>query len=214
VLGIVAPVHFISIAEESDLICDLGQWALRESCAQISRWRQDGLPAIPIAVNLSARQINPALPRLLADCAGEKGVEPSMLELEVTETMLIARPEASRKVLEQVSSSGNSIMLDDFGVGYSSLSYVKLLHLNGIKIDRSFVSDITDSRHDKAIVSAIVGLAHGLGFRVVAEGIESEAQLTVLRDLGCDEAQGFHLSRPMSGEQIAAQFLAPAVQTR
>ena len=207
-LGIVAPVHFISVAEESGLICELGHWALRESCAQIARWRQDGLTAIPIAVNLSARQITSDLPGLLSDCARERGVDPGMLELEVTETMLIARPEATRRVLEQVTANGSSIMLDDFGVGYSSLSYVKLLHLSGIKIDRSFVSDIADSRHDKAIVSAIVGLAHGLGFRVVAEGIESEAQLQVLRDLGCDEAQGFHLSRPMSGEQIASEFLA------
>ena len=137
-----------------------------------------------------------------------------MLELEVTETMLIARPEASRKVLEQVTNNGISIMLDDFGVGYSSLSYVKLLHLSGIKVDRSFVSDITGSRHDRAIVSAIVGLAHGLGFRVVAEGIESEAQLNALRDLGCDEAQGFHLCRPLTGEQIAADYLATGNRKR
>ncbi|MEO8102804.1 MAG: EAL domain-containing protein [Betaproteobacteria bacterium] len=207
-LGIVAPIQFIAVAEESDLICDLGQWALGEACAQIARWRQAGLPAVPIAVNLSARQIAPELPGILATCAQARGVHPGMLELEVTETMLIARPEASRKVLEQITTNGNSIMLDDFGVGYSSLSYVKLLHLSGIKIDRSFVSDIAGSRHDKAIVSAIVGLAHGLGFRVVAEGVETEAQLHALRDLGCDEAQGFHLSRPMSGEQVASDFLA------
>jgi EAL domain-containing protein (putative c-di-GMP-specific phosphodiesterase class I) len=137
-----------------------------------------------------------------------------MLELEVTETMLIARPEATRRVLEQITASGNSIMLDDFGVGYSSLSYIKLLHLSGIKIDRSFVTDIAGSRHDKAIVSAIVGLAHGLGFRVVAEGIESAAQFQALRDLGCDEAQGYHLCRPVSGEQIASQFLAAGSSRR
>ena len=213
-LGIVAPIQFISVAEESDLICELGHWVLRESCAQIARWRQDGLPALPIAVNLSARQITPGLPGLLAACARDRGVAPGLLELEVTETMLIARPEASRKVLEQITTNGNRIMLDDFGVGYSSLSYVKLLHLSGIKIDRSFVNDITASRHDKAIVSAIVGLAHGLGFRVVAEGIESEAQLHALRELGCDEAQGFHLGRPMSGERIASEFLAAAIGRR
>ena len=207
-LGIVAPTQFIAVAEESELICELGQWVLGEACAQISRWRQAGLPAVPIAVNLSARQITPELPGILSASAFARGVHPGMLELEVTETMLIARPEASRKVLEQITTNGNSIMLDDFGVGYSSLSYVKLLHLSGIKIDRSFVSDIIGSRHDKAIVSAIVGLAHGLGFRVVAEGIETEAQLGILRDLGCDEAQGFHLGRPVSGEQIATEFLA------
>lgn len=207
-LGNMPPARFIAVAEESDLICELGHWVLKESCAQIAQWREQGLPALPVAVNLSARQITEELPAQLFACARERGVAPGMLELEVTETMLITRPEASRKVLEQVTTNGNSIVLDDFGVGYSSLGYVKLLHLNGIKIDRSFVSDITSSRHDKAIVSAIVGLAHGLGLRVVAEGIESEDQLQVLRQLGCDEAQGFHLCRPMSGEQIAADFLA------
>jgi diguanylate cyclase (GGDEF)-like protein/PAS domain S-box-containing protein len=207
-LGSVPPTYFIAVAEESDLICELGHWVLKESCAQIARWREQGLPALPVAVNLSARQITPALPAQLFACARERGVAPGMIELEVTETMLITQPEASRKVLEQVTTNGNSIVLDDFGVGYSSLGYVKLLHLNGIKIDRSFVGDIAASRHDKAIVSAIVGLAHGLGLRVVAEGIESEEQLQILRQLGCDEAQGFHLSRPLSGDQIAADLLA------
>ncbi|MBI3716204.1 MAG: EAL domain-containing protein [Betaproteobacteria bacterium] len=210
-LGIVAPVHFISVAEESDLICELGRWALRESCAQIASWRKQGLGGVPIAVNLSARQITPDLPKLLLDCAHKQDVDPAMLEVEVTETMLIAQPEATRLVLEQVTNNGNSVMLDDFGVGYSSLSYVKLLHLGGIKIDRSFVTDIENSRHDQAIVGAIVGLAHGLGFRVVAEGIESEPQLQVLQGLGCDEAQGFHLCRPLSGERLAEEYLGARV---
>ncbi|MBL8524059.1 MAG: EAL domain-containing protein [Betaproteobacteria bacterium] len=210
-LGSVPPAQFIAIAEESDLICELGHWVLKESCAQIASWREQGLPALPVAVNLSARQITPELPAQLFACARERGVAPGMLELEVTETMLISQPDASRKVLEQVTRNGNSIVLDDFGVGYSSLGYVKLLHLNGIKIDRSFVGDVVQSRHDKAIVSAIVGLAHGLGFRVVAEGIESEDQLQMLKQLGCDEAQGFHMCRPLSGEQLAADFLARGV---
>jgi EAL domain-containing protein (putative c-di-GMP-specific phosphodiesterase class I) len=122
-------------------------------------------------------------------CARRHGVSSASLEIEVTETMLISQPEASRKVLEQISRNGNRVMLDDFGVGYSSLGYVKLLHLNGIKIDRTFVRDITDSRHDRTIVGAIVGLAHGLGLRVVAEGIEHEEQLDQLKQLGCDEAR-------------------------
>jgi EAL domain-containing protein (putative c-di-GMP-specific phosphodiesterase class I) len=207
-LGIVAPQHFISVAEDSELICDLGSWVLRESCAQVARWRQDGRRAIPIAMNVSARQLTARLPALLSTCAEERGVEPGLLELEITETMLISSPEASRLVLEQVAGGGTGVVLDDFGVGFSSLTHVKLMHLSGIKVDRSFVIDIATSRHDRAIVTAIVGLAHGLGLRVIAEGIESEAQLRILRDLGCDEAQGFFLSRPLTGDEVAAQFMA------
>ncbi|MBL8520946.1 MAG: EAL domain-containing protein [Betaproteobacteria bacterium] len=213
-LGSVPPSVFIAIAEESDLICDLGHWVLKEACAQIAQWRELGLPALPIAVNLSARQITPTLPAQLFSCARDRGVAPDMLELEVTETMLIARPESSRKVLEQVTRHGNRIVLDDFGVGYSSMAYVKLLHLNGIKIDRSFVADVVADRHDRAIVSAIVGLAHGLGLKVVAEGVETEDQLDALEELGCDEAQGFLLCRPISGERLASDILERGVGRR
>lgn len=206
-LGQVPPARFIAVAEESDLIRELGHWVLRTACAQIADWRAHGLPALPIAVNLSARQITPDLPAQVFASGRDQGVAPQMIELEVTETMLIARPEASRQVLDEVNRNGNSIVLDDFGVGYSSMAYLKLLQLNGIKIDRSFVAGLTDSRHDRAIVSAIVGLAHGLGLKVVAEGIENGEQLDVLSELGCDEAQGFHLGRPMTGADIAEQVL-------
>lgn len=210
-LGQVPPVRFIGVAEESDLIRELGLWVLRESCAQIAAWRNQGLPALPIAVNLSARQITPELPAQVFAAGRDQGVAPQMIELEVTETMLIARPEASRKVLDEVVHNGNNVVLDDFGVGYSSMAYLKLLKLNGIKIDRSFVSGIALSRHDRAIVTAIVGLAHGLGLKVVAEGIENAEQLDTLAELGCDEAQGFHLGRPMSGADIAEQVLSRGV---
>lgn len=202
-LGDVPPSVFIPVAEESDLICDIGQWVLLHACRQIAQWREQGLPPIPVAVNLSARQITHELPSQLYACTRACDVAPELLELEVTETMLIAQPEASRRVLEQVNRYGNRVVLDDFGVGYSSLGYVKLLHLNGIKIDRSFVCDINESRHDRAIVGAIVGLAHGLSLRVVAEGIETREQYETLKNLGCDEAQGFHLCRPMAGAEMA-----------
>ncbi len=207
-LGDVAPATFIGIAEESGLIHDLGHWVLDSACAQLARWQREGLPAVPLAINLSARQLDSKLPATLAACTARHGVAPGLLELEVTETVLISRPEAARRVLEQIAHNGNRVMLDDFGVGYSSLSYVKQLHIDGIKIDRSFVEEIGESRQDRAIVAAISGLAHGLGLRVVAEGVESAGQLEILRELGCDEAQGFHLCRPQPAEDVARDFLA------
>ena len=206
-LGDVAPTTFIGIAEESGLIHELGEWVLDSACAQLATWQRAGLPTVPLAINLSARQLDSKLPSALAACTVKHGVAPELLELEVTETVLIARPESARRVLEQIAHNGNRVLLDDFGVGYSSLSYVKQLHIDGIKIDRSFVEEIGESRQDRAIVAAISGLAHGLGLRVVAEGVESAGQLEVLRELGCDEAQGFHLCRPQPADDVAREFL-------
>ncbi|MBL8512569.1 MAG: EAL domain-containing protein [Betaproteobacteria bacterium] len=206
-LGEVAPSTFIGIAEESGLINDLGAWVLDSACAQLADWKKEGLRTVPLAINLSARQLDSKLPALLASTAARHGVAPGLLEMEVTETVLIARPESARRVLEQIAHNGNRVLLDDFGVGYSSLSYVKQLHIDGIKIDRSFVEEIGESRQDRAIVSAIAGLAHGLGLHVVAEGVESAEQLDVLRELGCDEAQGFHLCRPQPCDAVAREYL-------
>ena len=207
-LGEVAPSVFVPIAEESGLIDELGAWVMREACGQIARWQAQGLACVPVAVNLSAPQFTSELPRLVADSTREHGLAPDLIELEVTESMLMKSPETARRVLQQVAARGSRIMLDDFGVGYSSLAYIKQLDLHGIKIDRSFVRDLVGSRHDAAIVRAIVGLAHGLGLRVVGEGIELEAQALLLKELGCDEGQGFHFSRGVPGEEIAAKFLA------
>lgn len=209
-LGEIAPSVFIPVAEESELIHDLGAWVLAEACGQLARWRAQGLACVPVAVNLSAMQFTPELPLLIADSARMHGLDPGLVEIEVTESMLIKSPEAARRLLQQITARGSRVVLDDFGVGYSSLGYIKQLDLHGIKIDRSFIRDLVGSRHDVAIVRAILGLAHGLGLRVVAEGVESEAQVQILKDLGCDEAQGFHFSRPLSGEDIAAgALLAP-----
>jgi EAL domain-containing protein (putative c-di-GMP-specific phosphodiesterase class I) len=182
---------------------------LREACSQLSRWQAQGLACVPVAVNLSAPQFTPELPRLLAEATQDHGIAPELIELEVTESLLIKNPESARRLLQQVSARGSRIMLDDFGVGYSSLSYIKQLDLHGIKIDRSFIRDLVGSRHDGAIVRAIVGLAHGLGLNVVGEGVEFEAQAKILKDLGCDEGQGFFFCRPLPGEEIGARFLAP-----
>ncbi len=208
-LGEVQPARFVAIAEQSDLIRELGRWVLAECCAQVAAWRRDGRAVVPVAVNLSARQLAPDLPGIIAECVREAAIEPADLEIEVTEGMLIANPEATRLVLEDVARAGTRIVLDDFGVGYSSLGYVKHLPLQGLKIDRTFVRDIAEGGNDGAIVTAIVTLAHGLGLRVVAEGVETAAQREAIARLGCDEGQGFHFSRPVESADVAARFLSP-----
>lgn len=208
-LGEVHPARFVAIAEQSDLIRELGRWVLAECCAQVARWRREGRAVVPVAVNLSARQLAPDLPGIIADCVRSAAIEPADLEIEVTEGMLIANPEATRRVLEDVARAGTRIVLDDFGVGYSSLGYVKHLPLQGLKIDRTFVRDIAEGGNDGAIVTAIVTLAHGLGLRVVAEGVETAAQREAIARLGCDEGQGYHFSHPVEGAEVAARFLSP-----
>lgn len=206
--GDVPPSVFIPVAEESDAIHELGEWVLGEACRQLARWEKAGLARVPVAVNLSAPQFTADLPRLVAEATRAHGVAPDLIELEVTESLLIKSPETARRLLRQVAARGSRVVLDDFGVGYSSLGYVKQLDLHGIKIDRAFIRDLAGSRRDAAIVKAIVGLAHGLGLRVVAEGIEQQAQADLLKDLGCDEGQGFHFCRPLPGEEIGGKYLA------
>jgi diguanylate cyclase (GGDEF)-like protein/PAS domain S-box-containing protein len=207
-LGEVSPSVFIPIAEESDAIHELGAWVLGEACGQIARWEKAGLSCVPVAVNLSAPQFTADLPRLVAETTRAHGIAPDLIELEVTESLLIKSPETARRLLQQIAARGSRVVLDDFGVGYSSLGYVKQLDLHGIKIDRDFVRDLAGSRRDAAIVKAIVGLAHGLGLRVVAEGIEQQVQADLLRDLGCDEGQGFLFCRPLPGDEIGGKYLA------
>ena len=158
----------------------------------------------PLGAAVHARTCRGSSPRRPARTQSRR----TSIELEVTESLLIKSPETARRLLQQIAARGSRVVLDDFGVGYSSLGYVKQLDLHGIKIDRSFIRDLAGSRRDAAIVKAIVGLAHGLGLRVVAEGIEQQAQADLLKDLGCDEGQGFHFCRPLRGEEIGGKYLA------
>jgi diguanylate cyclase (GGDEF)-like protein/PAS domain S-box-containing protein len=207
-LGVVAPSRFIAIAEQSELIHELGRWVLDECCAQIARWKHEGRRPVPVAVNLSARQLDDDLPAALAAAARRAGIDPASLEVEVTESMLIGNPQDTRRLLEQVALGGTRVVLDDFGVGYSSLNYIRHLPLEGVKIDRTFLREYPANRHDAAIVDAILSLSHGLGMRVVAEGIETAAQQEALASIGCDEGQGFHLCEPLDGDAVAARYLA------
>ncbi len=205
--GLVPPGDFISIAEDSDLILSLDEWVLRTACAQNRTWQDAGLPPITVAVNLSARHIQTdGLTEWIARALADSGLAPCHLELEITETAAMADAERSVAVLTELRALGVRIAIDDFGTGYSSLSYLKRLPVTTVKIDRSFVSDLDADDHSRAIVSAIISLSHGLGFDVVAEGVETEDQLALLKAYGCETYQGFIFSRPRPAAEIEEIF--------
>jgi PAS domain S-box-containing protein len=198
-VGLVSPGEFIPIAEELGLIVPIGEWALREASRQTVAWRTAGLPPLTISVNLSAMQFkNRRLPKTIRSILAAAGLDPTFLEVELTESMLIEDTEASVAMLAQLKDLGLNLSIDDFGTGYSSLSYLKRFPLDSLKIDRSFVRDITTDKNDAAIVSATIALAHNLNLRVVAEGVEQQVQVDILKEQGCDEAQGYLFSRPLA----------------
>jgi EAL domain-containing protein (putative c-di-GMP-specific phosphodiesterase class I) len=195
--GLVPPGDFISIAETSGLIAPMGDWVLRTACAQNKAWQNDGLPPFRVAVNVSARQfLGDDLVSTVKDALENSGLDPKWLELEITESMVITDVNRAIEKLEQLNELGVMIALDDFGTGYSSLTYIKRFPICSLKIDQSFVQDLTTSSDDAAIIDATIMLAHGLGLRVIAEGVESKDQYTYLALKGCDEVQGFYFGRP------------------
>jgi diguanylate cyclase (GGDEF)-like protein len=207
---LVPPADFIPIAEETGLIVPLGEWALREACMQAKAW-QSLQPGLRIAVNLSARQFRQKhLARMVEQTLRDTGLEPALLELELTEGMLMHHADDTVQTLAQLDEMGVRLAIDDFGTGYSSLSYLKRFPIHTLKIDRSFVQDLSTDPNDAAIVTAIVGMARGLGLGVTAEGVETEAQASFLRLLSCDLAQGFHFGRPMSAADFALRLGAAA----
>ncbi len=209
-LGEIAPAKFINVAEESGLIVPIGEWVIAEACAQLARWRDlpDSVMAgFPITVNVSGIQWKtPRLLDMLQSTLATHGLTPADIELELTETALVSEGDNTRALLEQVGAAGFRLVIDDFGTGYSNLAYLKRFFITKLKIDQSFVRDISTDAEDAAIVRGIIGLAHSLGLRVVAEGVEYQAQLDFLVGAGCTEAQGFLLARPMSAAQLQAQF--------
>ena len=199
-LGMIPPAKFIPIAEESGLIVPIGEWVLRAACRQISAWRAAGLPALKMAVNLSARQFREAklldtIKSILDECG--LSAHANALELELTESMVMQNVEEHVVTLNKLHAMGVQISIDDFGTGYSSLSYLKRFPINTLKIDQSFVQGLTEDAEDAAIATAIVMLGHSLKFKVIAEGVETVEQLALLRGIGCDEIQGYYLSRPL-----------------
>jgi diguanylate cyclase (GGDEF)-like protein len=208
VMGLIAPTRFIPIAEETGLIESLGRWALTQACADARSWQQSGLPAIQTSVNLSPRQL---LSRtLIADIRrilDTSGLHPSLLELEITEGAMMKNPEHAAGLLQDIRDMGIGLAIDDFGTGYSSLSYLKRFPLTSVKIDRSFIHDLPLDAHAQALTESIITLAHGLGMKVVAEGVETAAQLAYLQRRGCDEIQGYWLCKPVPADEVCC-FMA------
>ncbi|MDP2784565.1 MAG: EAL domain-containing protein [Sulfurimicrobium sp.] len=200
--GKAAPDQFIPILEEMGLIVEIGEWVLRTACLQVQAWQQAGLVPMRLAVNLSARQLRQSdIVERIGNVLRETGIAPAMLELELTEGMLMEHTEASSTTLSALSTLGVHISIDDFGTGYSSLSYLKHLPINTLKIDRSFVSNITTNSNDAAVANAIIALARSLQMGVIAVGVETEEQKAVLQQQGCGQMQGYLLSRPLPADE-------------
>ena len=197
-LGRVSPAEFIPIAESSGLILPIGEWVIRTALAQLAQWIQQGMHPITMSVNLSSVQFRHAeLPELVSRLLSDAGLPPQRLELELTEGVAMHNPVSAIAVMDDLHQRGIHLSIDDFGTGYSSLSYLKRFKVYKLKIDQSFVRDITTDPDDKAIVSAVIGLAASMGMKTIAEGVETEGQLDFLRSEGCDEVQGYYFSRPL-----------------
>jgi EAL domain-containing protein (putative c-di-GMP-specific phosphodiesterase class I) len=204
-LGQVSPAQLIPVAEETGLIVPIGKWVLRTACEQSVAWRRDGLPPICMAVNLSPRQF--ADPELLDEIAlilRETGLPAHLLELEITEGMVMHNPDRAIKVLRAIKEMGLRLAIDDFGTGYSSLSQLKRFPIDTLKVDRSFIRDVSTDPEDKAIAEAIIAIAKKLSLTVIAEGVETAEQRAFLREHGCDEMQGYYFSKPVAAEEFAA----------
>lgn len=196
--GLISPADFIPLAEETGLIEAIGDWVLESACAQMKRWANAGSIAGPVAVNVSAKQLdNPEFADKVKALLERHALEPAFLQIEVTESTVMANPDMAIEALSKLASLGISIAVDDFGTGYSSFSYLKRLPINLLKVDRSFVTDIGTSHEDEEIVTAIVQVAHSLKLLVVAEGVETEAQAVFLNRLGCQFAQGYLYAKPL-----------------
>ncbi len=214
-IGLVPPGKFIPLAEESGFIVQIGAWALREACSQTKAWHDAKLPLISMSVNVSARQFRED--RIVGDVAAalrESGLEPKYLELELTESLIMEDVERAIETMKRLRALGVRLSIDDFGTGYSSLSALKRFPVERLKIDKSFIQDLTEDEDDRAVTAAIISLGQKLNLRVIAEGVENEAQVAFLRKNHCDEMQGFHFGRPAAAEEAAAlldkRLLTPA----
>jgi EAL domain-containing protein (putative c-di-GMP-specific phosphodiesterase class I) len=201
--GMVSPSEFIAAAEETGLIGPLGEWVLRQACSDARDWRESGYPDLQVSVNCSAQQFQrDGFVETVDLILRGTGLPASCLELEITESVIVQRSEEVIARFAALDAMGVRIAIDDFGTGYSSLSYLKRFAIHQLKIDQSFVRDISSDPDDAAIVSAIIAISHSLGLQVLAEGVETAEQLAFLRSLGCDCAQGYYFSRPVPAEEF------------
>ncbi len=204
-LGMVAPDRFIPIAEESGLIVEFGEWVLQNACAQMARWREAGLGDIKVAINVSRHEVVAGgLVRTVGEALERHAIRPAQLVVELTEGMLMDHHEQTSQQLEALRAMGVELSIDDFGTGYSSMNYLKRFPLDELKIDKSFVNNTPDDQTNSAIVKAVIVLAHSLGMRVVAEGVETEASRAMLQTLGCDVFQGYLCSKPLPAPEFMA----------
>jgi diguanylate cyclase (GGDEF)-like protein/PAS domain S-box-containing protein len=214
--GLLGPEKFINVAEESGLIVPMGEWVLENACLQLRQWQQSLLEGLRLSVNISVGQVadGERLFRAVENAVSKAGIEPATLELELTESHLMQNIGEKAALLHRLGELGVGLSIDDFGTGYSSLSYLKTLPVDSIKIDSSFVRDIHEDANDEAIIKAILAMAHSLHLSVVAEGVETEAQYSALKELGCDEYQGFHSSPALAPAQFVAWCAQRASQQR
>jgi EAL domain-containing protein (putative c-di-GMP-specific phosphodiesterase class I) len=206
-LGVVPPNVFIPVAENSRLIMPIGEWVLRTACSQARKWQDEGLPALPVAVNVSAVQfLHKGFRELIRRVLDETGLGAQYLELELTESLLLSNADATLSVLQALNTMGVKLAIDDFGTGYSSFSYLKHFPIGKLKIDQSFIRDVAAGADDAAITAAIISMAKTLNLKVIAEGVESEAQICFLRAHHCDEIQGYYFSHPLSACDVAKKL--------
>jgi EAL domain-containing protein (putative c-di-GMP-specific phosphodiesterase class I) len=206
-MGLVPPDKFIRIAENCGLIVPIGEWVLRDACSQARKWQDEGLPAVTVAVNVSAVQFRQEdFCELIRRALNETGLRPQYLELELTESLLLANADVTLSVLGELKSMGVTLAIDDFGTGYSSFSYLRQFRVSKLKIDRSFIRDVAVKPDDAAITTAIISMARSLNLKVIAEGVEDEAQMAFLRAHQCDEIQGYYFSKPLTVDKVAAKL--------
>lgn len=204
-LGLLAPTEFIQLAEENGMIVELGEWVLREACRQNMQWQQEGVPGLRVAVNLSGYQLQHSkIIDTVQSILHETGMSGELLELEITESVIMQNLEYTVNVLNEIAGMGVHISIDDFGTGYSSLSNLKRFNVNTLKIDKSFVRDVESNTTDAAIASAIIAMGSSLNLKIIAEGVETEHQMNFLRDNNCDQVQGFLISRPLPADKALA----------
>ena len=211
--GMVPPGDFIPLAEDSGLILPIGVWVLRTACAQNRAWQEMGLPPIRVSVNISARQFRQIeLVQTVARILEETGLDPDWLELEITESSIMYDIEAVIQILQELTAMGVRLAIDDFGTGYSSLSYLKRLPVSTLKIDQSFVRDITTDHNDAAIATSVIALARNMGLEVIAEGVEAPEQMAFLQEKGCYRGQGYYFSRPLAAEEFTRWYRSAVVR--
>jgi len=206
--GLVSPLEFIPLAETSGLILRIGEMVMEKACRQIDAWRRQGLPVVPVSINVSPKQFaRGEVHRQLAVVLERYAIPADLLEVEITESAMMGEQDEVLAELGAIRSLGVKLHVDDFGTGYSSLSQLQKLRMDVLKVDRAFTSELGNSREGRVFFQAIVSMAHALGMAVVAEGVETAEQLTILQELGCNEVQGYYLARPMPAAAIPAVLL-------